>query len=278
VANYHRTEGICLRRLDYSNTSQVATFLTPDAGRLSFLAKGAKRAPRRGVRCGFDLLGRYELIYTERRTGSLLNLTQRCLLEGFRGLRRSLEQIVCGYYAAELLLNFTAEAQPCPQLHQLCLESLRRFEQGQSLGLSVLLLELGTLRDHGSCPDFDVCVECDRKLRQTGPLLFSPAHGGPLCVRCGRSLHQGPASQALHVQAPHLAFLANLSAGPSSRPDRLGVSPQQIVAASRILRSLMRYVLGKELRMWKYLQDRHLSRALNRIRPGASRAPTPESP
>jgi recombinational DNA repair protein (RecF pathway) len=185
---------------------------------------------------------------------------------------------VCGYYAAELLLNFTAEGQPCPQLHQLCLESLRRFEQGQSLGLSVLLLEIGALRDHGSCPTFDVCVECDHRLRRTGALLFSPAHGGPLCVRCGRALYQGTAARSLHVQAPHVAFLADLCAESPTPAARPGVTPQQIVAASRILRSLMTYVLGKQLRMWKYLQDRHLSKTLSRIKSPAHHATTPESP
>ena len=276
MADYHRTEGICLRRIDYSDTSQVATFLTPDAGRLSFLAKGVTRAPKRGVRCGFDLLGRYELIYTQRRTGSLLNLTQRHLLESFRGVRESLERIVCGYYAAELILNFTPEAQPCPQLHELCLQSMRRFERGQSLGLSVLLLEAGTLEEYGSCPRFDVCVECDRKLRPTGRLLFSPRHGGPLCVSCGRRLYQAPSSQAFPTQASHLAFLAALTSRPFPRPGRgRRIEPERIVAAGRILRSLMRYLLGKELRMWKYLQERHLSRTLGRIRAEATRPGRP---
>ena len=270
MAKYYRTEGICLRRIDYSNTSQVATFLTPDAGRLSFLAKGVTRAPKRGVRSGFDLLGRYELIYTQRRIGSLLNLTQRHLLESFRGIRRSLEQIVCAYYAAELILNFTPEGEPCPRLHEVCLESVRRFERGQSLGLSVLSLEVATLQEQGSCPTFDVCVECDKELKSSGYLLFSPRRGGPLCVPCGRRLHQGPSSQALRVHAKHLAFLRSLAAQPLCPAEDARADPQQIVAASRVLRSLMREMLGKELRMWKYLQERHLSRALRRIRPPAT--------
>jgi DNA repair protein RecO len=253
VAKYQRTEGLCLRRLDYSDTSQVASFLTPGAGRQSFMAKGVWRAPKRGIRCAFELLGRYELIYTERRYGSLLNLTGRSLLEGFLGLRQSLDRILCGYYAAELSLDFTAEDQPCAEFYELVLESLRRFETGQNLGLSVLLLEIGALKEYGSCPAFDACAECDRKLALSGRLLFSPSNGGPLCQECGRRMYQEPTAYAFPVDARKLALLSELASQPPTRPERVSVEPEQIAEASRILRLQMRYLLGKELRMWKHL-------------------------
>ena len=126
MPTYTRTEGICLRRLDFSNTSQVATFLTPDRGKLSFLAKGVLRAPKRGIRSGFELAGHYELIFTERRTGSLHNLTQFSLLNGHRRLRNTIQRILCAYYAAELVLEFTAEAEPCPRLYGLLVCSLEQ--------------------------------------------------------------------------------------------------------------------------------------------------------
>ena len=109
VVRYLRTEGICLRRVDYSNTSQVATFLTRDAGRVSLMAKGVKRAPKKGVRRGFDLACVYDLVFLPRRRGSLHLLSDRLLVEGFAGMRRSLERQLCGYYAAELVLNLTIE-------------------------------------------------------------------------------------------------------------------------------------------------------------------------
>lgn len=273
MARYLRTEGICLRRLDYSNTSQVASFLTPDRGQLSFLAKGVWRAPRRGVRCGFDLLGRYELVYTERRSGSLYNLTQRTLLEEFRGLRDSLGRILGGCYAAELALNFTAEDQACPEFYAQLLAALRRLARGENLPLSTLLLELAALAEYGSCPTFDACSECGRKLDlSAGPsarqrrLLFSPHHGGPLCVPCGRRIHQGPTTQAMPLAAGCLATLASLAAHPPARPGRVRIRAEQIEAASGALRFHMRYLLGKELRLWRYLQARRIGRAPQGLR------------
>jgi DNA repair protein RecO len=268
MARYNRTEGICLRRLDYSNTSQVATFLTPDQGCLSFLAKGVTRAPRKGIRRGFNLLGRYELIYTQRRTGTLRNLTHRNLLEAFGGIRKALAQLLCGYYAVELALSFTIEGDSCPEFYKALLKALRRFDRGENLGLSVLVLELAALREHGSCPSFGACVECGRKVQGSGRLLFSPAQGGPLCRTCGHRLHSEGGGPALSASARDVAFLAGLAAHPPAYPGRVRVPPEQVAAASRMLRFHIRYVLGRELRMWRYLQDGHLGRILARLRRG----------
>jgi len=266
VAKYDRTEGICLRRLDYGNTSQVATFLTPDSGCLSFIAKGLLRAPKRGVRAGLESLSRYELLYVRRRTGSLHNLTDSSLLESFRGIRWRLERILCAYYAAELALNLTAEGDPCPGFYDELVGALRRFEKGENLGLSVLLLEIAALRHYGACPTFDQCAECERKLPGDGRLLFSLPHGGALCPQCARRMRRQLASRAAPVKAGRLVLLARL-AGQATAPALMPrPAPREIVAASRLLRYHMRYLLSKELKMWRYLQDRHLSRALQRVR------------
>jgi DNA repair protein RecO len=263
VAQYHRTEGICLRRIDYSNTSQVASFVTPDAGLLSFLAKGATRAPKKGIRTGLDLLGRYEIVYTVRRVSSLLNLTSRWLREPFRGMRRSLPATFCGYYAAELLLNLTAEGQPCPELYELLLRALRSFASGEALSLNVLLLELGALREHGSCPAFNHCAGCSKALPARGAICFSPADGGPLCRHCERELHGAQQRQTTSVKADSLRTLALLSEG--NPPEALGeLAPDRCAAMSAVVRFHMRYMLGKELTMWRHLQQRRAASAAER--------------
>jgi DNA repair protein RecO len=258
VPEYLHTEGICLRRLAYSNTSQVAGFLTPDQGRLSFMAKGVTRAPKKGIRTGFDLLGRYELIYTPRPAGSLQNLTYRWLREDFRGIRRSLPRLLCGYYAAELALNFTVEGDPSPGLYDLMLDSLRTFGRGEQLGLTALQLELGVLQEHGTRPDFGRCAACGGPLPDRGAVVFSAREGGPLCGQC----EEGEGPETIPLRADLLCDLAALTKG--GEPPAL--SPRRIVSLSTVVRFYMRYLLGKELRMWKYLQRRQLSRSLKRVR------------
>lgn len=270
MARYHKTEGICLRRLDFSNTSQIACFLTPDAGRLSFMAKGVTRAPKRGIRTGFDLLGRYELIYTARAAGSLQNLTDRSLRASFPRMGAALQVMLCGYYAAELVLNFTIEGDPCPALYTLLAGALRRFDGGNALGLNVLKLEAGVLLAHGTCPTVDACVECGRGLPSRGRVAFRPAAGGALCRECAAELPPPARPQeTIPVRADVLASLAKVIADPDAD---LPARPDRIVAMSAVLRCHMRELLGRELRMWKYLQKRHLSRSLRKARRAAGLA------
>jgi len=272
VARYHRTQGVCLRRIDYSNTSQIATFLTPDAGQLSFIAKGIRRAPKRGIRRGLELTARYDLVYFKRRSSSLYNLTEASMLEPFGGTRTAVERTLCAYYAAELMRNLTAEEDPCAPLYALLVETLRRLSDGDRLGLSVLVLELAALQHHGACPTFDACAECEQALSLRGRLLFSAPQGGPLCPQCGRDLHPRPERGVFPVRAERLEALATLAAESPPRIDAVRMAPRDIVAASRLLRVHIQYLLGKELRLWKYLHGRHLSRALRRIRRAAARA------
>jgi DNA repair protein RecO (recombination protein O) len=266
LAHYHTTEGICLRRLDFSNTSQIAGFLTRDAGRLTFLAKGVTRAPKKGIRTGFDLLGRYEIVYTTRRAGTLHNLTSRWLREDFRGLRDALERVLCGYYAAELVLSFTPEEEPCPGLYDLLARTLRSFAAGQGLGVSVLLLEIGVLAEHGSLPTFDSCAACGRAIPRRGAIAFTPALGGPLCSRCESDQADAVGSRVTPARANLLRTLAELSSRPIGRELARALTPANTLAMSALLRFHMRDLLGRELKMWRYMARREMSRSLRRVR------------
>jgi len=273
VAHYHHTEGVCLRRIDFSNTSQVAAFLTTDSGRLSFLAKGVTRAPRQGIRTALDLLGRYEIVYTTRRSGSLHNLTYRWLRERPYRPGGAVEGLLCGYYGAELVLSFVPEGVPCPSLYAALVRALRGFRSGERLGAGVLMLELAVLKEHGSCPTFASCAECGGPLPPRGAVLFSSAAGGPLCPRCEEDQRGRHGRRTTTTRADLLRTLAALGAA-SDEPSRApALPPRSTLAMSALLRFHMRDLLGRELRLWPYLQGRRLSRSLRRLRAAAGLAP-----
>ncbi len=269
MARYHHTQGICLRRVAYSNTSQVAGFLTRDGGRLSFMAKGVTRAPKKGIRTGFDLLGLYDLVFTVRRSSSLHNLTQRSLVDGFRGIRATLERTLCGYYAAELALNFTIEGQPCPDYFRLIRWGLERLAAGGALGVTVLALELGSLHEHGSLPTFAACAVCGGPLPVRGGVRFSAPDGGALCRRCESGGDRYRRGDVKVARAEHLTMLSALAESDPTETETLSVRPQDTLAMSALVRHHVRYLLGKELRMWRYLERRHMSRSLRAVRSAA---------
>ncbi len=264
------SEGLCLRRLDYGNTSQVISLLTPDNGRIDCMFKGAWRAPGKGISVGIDLMGRYRLVYRESGSGASLDTLLDCsMIEHFGALRLSVDRAICGYYAVELMRNFTTHGQSCRELYGTVLDALRRFASGEGLGMGVIQLEVAVLKHYGSCPDFSSCVACRRDWRPAGAHCFSTFQSGVLCRECGEKLPDAEAS--LPLKLPVVKFLERVCSDKQPAPGAPG--PGVIVEASKILRYHMSWMLGKELRMWRYLHSRHYSRSVSKIRsqigPGA---------
>lgn len=136
------TDGVVLRAVDYSETSQVLTFWTRDAGRLSGIAKGAKRA-KSAFHGPFDLFALYRFVYREKPAGQLLLLTSADLIDTHPGLRADPARLTAASACAEILLGLTADGMPNRPLFQLLLETLQGLgdaggsdagDQGSGLG------------------------------------------------------------------------------------------------------------------------------------------------
>ena len=63
-------QAICLRRLDYSETSQVLVVLTRGHGKQRLIAKGIKRARKGQTPLGVDLLEHGQATFVPRSSGS----------------------------------------------------------------------------------------------------------------------------------------------------------------------------------------------------------------
>src|SRR3954463_233649 len=97
---------ICLRKFEYSETSQILTLFAREHGLLRVIAKGAHRKTKAGASKfggGVDLLDRGQAVFTHAPERDLATLTEWQLTEGHLELRRSLRSIYLGLYAAELV-------------------------------------------------------------------------------------------------------------------------------------------------------------------------------
>src|SRR5205085_10975110 len=96
---------ICLRKFEYSETSQILTLFSHSHGLLRVMAKGAHRKTKAGASKfggGIDLLDLGEAVFTDQPEKELATLTEWELPEGHLPLRRSLRPLYIGFYAAEL--------------------------------------------------------------------------------------------------------------------------------------------------------------------------------
>ena len=179
-----RTHGLVIRSVDVFESSRVLTLFTRDLGKVSALAKGARRL-KSPFQSGLDLLGVCDIVVLHKGTEALDLLTEAVLVESFEGLRRDLSALYAGCYIAELLDALTDRSDPHPKLFEAALVTLRHLGDPASSPSRLCRFELACLRELGLMPELQRCVHCGRTPRVEGDhVSFGLATGGVLCPDC----------------------------------------------------------------------------------------------
>ena len=178
----YRTEAVILRRQDFGEADKLLTLYTPRLGKTRVLAKGVRR-PKSRKGGHVELFTHSSLLIAKGR--SLDIVTQAETIHSFLPIRSELERTSYAYYAAELLDRFTTEGEENQALFDLLLDTLSRLADGEDPDFVLRFFELRLLGYAGYRPQLFQCVRCARGMETTTGVLFSPADGGLLCLRCG---------------------------------------------------------------------------------------------
>jgi len=190
-----RDQAICLRAVDYSETSQVVTFFTRGHGKLGAIAKGSKR-PKSGFGGPIERLTRGEILFSASSTGKLATLTEyHQVHDVVLALSTDLQAYYSALFGTELLTKLSLEHAPRAELFdrfQDFLLNIRqvvvgREDKQQLLGL-LIIFQLALLRDGGILPNFASCVNCTRGLSEAWQAVyFSSDANGLVCTDCEMS-------------------------------------------------------------------------------------------
>jgi DNA repair protein RecO (recombination protein O) len=178
-----KTLAIVIRTVEFSESSYIATLFTEDFGKITALAKGARRA-KSAFENALDLLAVSRVVFLRKSSDAMDLLTEAKLERRFRAASRDLARLYAGYYVAELLLALTDERDPYPELFRRALETLIALDEQGNVAEQVLRFELGVLQTLGQLPAWDRCVECGVRLPGGQRVAFGLLAGGLLCPRC----------------------------------------------------------------------------------------------
>jgi DNA repair protein RecO (recombination protein O) len=180
-----KDSAIVLRRLDYSETSQVLVLFGREHGQVRLIAKGIKRGSKKAFATGIDLLemGSIVFVRADGRSG-LGTLTEWRQAEAFLGLRSEIRRLYAGQYAAEITGQLTEEGDPHPELFDAMATLLRALAGGDDCVAAVVRFQMGLLTSIGLMPDFQGCAVCHREGRPRELHYFSAGHGGLICRDC----------------------------------------------------------------------------------------------
>lgn len=178
-----KTAGIVIRLIEFSESSYVATLFTEDFGKITGLAKGARRQ-KSAFENALDLLAVSRVVFLRKTSEGMDLWTEAKLERRFRASARDLRRLYAGYYVAELLLTMTDERDPHPVLFRSALKTIERLDGDGLVSWEILRFELAILRELGHAPTLHHCVECGRALEPLPRVAFGQLAGGVLCSRC----------------------------------------------------------------------------------------------
>ncbi len=242
---------LVLRTVEFGEADRIVHLLTPTRGRVTAMAKHARRSVRR-FPGSLDLFNELRVKLHPRRRGGMPLLDRARLVRPFLALRQDAARYGLACYGIELLSRLAPEEGAGPEMQgvfDFALELLDALERVQPDERMRVLVELRALDALGMRPELRFCVRCGREAE--GPKLrFHVADGGVVCPRCA-------GAEELPLQAS-LGTLRALEQGlrfPLAELPRLALGGPSLREAHQIVGRFQRYHVGIELRSERFLNQ-----------------------
>lgn len=173
-----KTNGIVLRIIPFTNTSQIVTLLSESGNKMSFICKEACR-PKSVFRGQYDLFYTCEFVYQYKPTRSLYFAKEVYPFELRPYFRTNWRASNCASWLCALV-NATSIAGT-PSLYRLLSESLDLLNSPSYPDIGILArFELKLLKQLGLLPNFELLCGC--KVEQGVQYRFNIADGNLLCM------------------------------------------------------------------------------------------------
>jgi DNA repair protein RecO (recombination protein O) len=241
-----------LRVIEFSESSSVVTLFTREFGKVSGLAKGARK-PKGPFESALDLLSLCRVVFLRKTSGALDLLTEAKLDRRFRPFGRDLTRLYASYYIAELLNDLSDEYDPHPELFDVADETLfalSREEHGLPMAW-VVRFELALLRNVGHLPSLTVCAECGEELAPTKRVSFAMLDGGVMCPKCRTGKRQ-----LVSIRSEVLVTLQTLADSSENGFEdwkQLTIATDERGEIRKVLNQYFANLLGEKPRMMAFL-------------------------
>jgi DNA repair protein RecO (recombination protein O) len=110
--------GFVIARMPFGDTSLIIRCLSREAGRLTFMVKGANR-PKSPFSGALDLFYLVDFLFQPSRTGEMHTLREARIIEPNLGLRKSYANLLAVQYFAALIEAITEPGTPVPGEYEL---------------------------------------------------------------------------------------------------------------------------------------------------------------
>ena len=177
-----KTKGIILRESNFNDCDKMLTMLTPGIGKISCLAKGARR-PRSLLLGGSQFLCFGDYIIFKGTNTYQINSCDT--IEMFYNIRTDLEKLRYGVHITKIIDDVTVENQNSYKILQLFLNTIYVISEKEiQLDFVLAIFKIKLLTLLGYAPQIERCSCCKTK---DDIKYFSIKSDGFICETCGKS-------------------------------------------------------------------------------------------
>jgi DNA repair protein RecO (recombination protein O) len=246
------TPAIVLRRIDYGEYDFVITLFTLRKGKITVIAKSAKKSKKRfaGI---LELFSTLDVVCNVGQRKGLPVLQEAALKYPFFDIRSSMLKTAYASYWAELINEWMESGQQQVQLYQLFQYVLRELDSCRvSEAALSILFQVKFMTLSGLSPNLRQCSVCCielEKIKETS-VRFDFAKGGILCDGCtSKTLQKTFLSKGIIKQ------LLWIEKGDLVKAARIRFTSDALREGLEFLETFVPYHLGKEPRSLKFLQQ-----------------------
>lgn len=175
-----KTKGIVLAETNFSEADKMLTVLTPDLGKVSCVAKGARRLNNKFMSTSQVFAFSDLILY--RGSGELYYMNSAELIEAFYPLRVDYDKLNCAMSCVSFAKKYIQENQVSVAMLKLLLNTIYLLSTGEkNLELVKCVYELKSTCLLGYSPIVGNCIECGSK----SVCGFSIKKNGMVCEKCG---------------------------------------------------------------------------------------------
>jgi DNA repair protein RecO (recombination protein O) len=246
------TPAILLRRTDYGDFDIITTFFTLKKGKMSLIAKSAKKSTKRfaGI---LELFSELVIVYSIGRGKGLPVLQEAVLQQPFSGIRTDFQKTALASYWVELIHDWMEENFRQTSIYHLLQHVLAELDGGAtSAAVLNLLFQMRFLALSGHRPNLQQCSLCQKELEEIKQeqIMLDVKRGGIICGTCGSgstarmSLSKGTIKQLLWVEG-----------GKLDKAARIKFTASALKEGTEFLEEFVPYHLGKQPRSLKFLRQ-----------------------
>ena len=240
----NRIEGIVLKTRDYGETNKIVTLYTRDAGKITAMARGAKKPASRLASVTQPFTHGSFLIQQGKGMGTM---QQGEPVESYRHIREDIEATAYASFIVELIDRTVEEKKPQESIFNVLQQSLQAISEEYDPEAIALFAEWKMLPVTGIYPTLHQCSNCGAT---DGEFAFSFQQIGFLCHRC---FQIDP--YIIRLKPAHVKLIRTFYTVPIEQVGKLTLKKETKTFIKKIVRTIYEEQTGIRLKSRSFLDQ-----------------------